>query len=237
MNIIIPMSGLGSRFFNAGYTIPKAFIEIEGKPIIQHVVDRFDPDDNFIFVVNELHCEKFGIHEVLEKIAKNSTVHIVDQSFNLGPVMAVLQILEYINDDEDFIVNYCDFSWRWDYKHFKEFIKKDNPDGCIITYQGFHPHLLGPNYYASTRCEDDTVLEIKEKFSFTDNKMDCPQSSGTYYFKTGEYIKKYIPELKSIDAKEIHSPSNKIYKPMIVDHKFARERALNTYSILRKSNI
>ena len=50
MNIIIPMSGLGSRFFNAGYTIPKAFIEIEGKPIIQHVVDRFDPDDNFIFV-------------------------------------------------------------------------------------------------------------------------------------------------------------------------------------------
>ena len=228
MNIIIPMSGLGSRFFNAGYTIPKAFIEIEGKPIIQHVVDRFDPDDNFIFVVNELHCEKFGIHKVLEKIAKNSTVHIVDQSFNLGPVMAVLQILDYINDDdEDFIVNYCDFSWRWDYKHFKEFIKKDNPDGCIITYQGFHPHLLGPNYYASTRCEDDTVLEIKEKFSFTDNKMDCPQSSGTYYFKTGEYIKKYFNAIYD----DVNTLNGEYYVSLVYNYMIQDNKKIKIYDI------
>ena len=64
-----------------------------------------------------------------------------------------------------------------------------------------------------------------------------PLTQSSKFDPLGEYIKKYIPELKSIDAKEIHSPSNKIYKPMIVDHKFARERALNTYSILRKSNI
>ena len=50
MNIIIPMSGLGTRFMEAGYEKPKFLIEIEEKPIIQHVVDRFDKDDNFIFV-------------------------------------------------------------------------------------------------------------------------------------------------------------------------------------------
>ena len=30
MNVIIPMSGLGSRFMEAGYEKPKFLIEIEG---------------------------------------------------------------------------------------------------------------------------------------------------------------------------------------------------------------
>ena len=37
MNIIIPMSGLGKRFIEAGYKKPKFLMEIEGKPIIQHM--------------------------------------------------------------------------------------------------------------------------------------------------------------------------------------------------------
>lgn len=192
MNIIIPMSGLGTRFMEAGYKKPKFLIEIEGKPIIQHVIDRFDKDDNFIFVINELHVEKHQLDRILKSMAKKCEIHIVDRSYNIGPVMAVLQILDHIDDESDYIVNYCDFSWRWDYKNFKKFILVENPDGCIISYEGFHPHLLGPNYYASTRCEGKKVLEIKEKYSFTENKMNCPQSSGTYYFKKGAYIKKYF---------------------------------------------
>ena len=53
---------------------------------------------------------------------------------------------------------------------------------------------------------------------------------------SGIYIKKYLPELKNLDSREIHSPSKNSYKSMIVDHKFARERALETYSNLRKLN-
>jgi len=49
-------------------------------------------------------------------------------------------------------------------------------------------------------------------------------------------LDKYLPELKNLDSKEIHSPSKSSYKSMIVDHKFARERALNNYSHLRKFN-
>ena len=41
MQIIIPMSGLGERFRRAGYKVPKPLIEIDGKPIIAHVIDMF----------------------------------------------------------------------------------------------------------------------------------------------------------------------------------------------------
>ena len=64
-----------------------------------------------------------------------------------------------------------------------------------------------------------------------------PLTQSSKFDPSGKYIKKYIPELKNLDSKEIHSPPKSSYKSMIVDHKFARERALNTYSLLRLSLI
>ena len=49
MQIVIPMSGFGERFRKAGYSIPKPLIEVEGKPIIAHVIDTFKNENNFIF--------------------------------------------------------------------------------------------------------------------------------------------------------------------------------------------
>ena len=52
MQIIIPMSGFGKRFKTAGYKLPKPLIEVDGKPIIQHVVDMFPGEKNFFFICN-----------------------------------------------------------------------------------------------------------------------------------------------------------------------------------------
>ena len=181
MNIIIPMSGIGKRFLEAGYTDPKPLIPVEGKPIIQHVVERFDTEnDTFIFVCNEPHLRDTPMRSVLERIVKNKTIVAVPQE-KYGPVWATLQASHLIQDDEAYVVNYCDFSWRWDYNDFKKMMLDTRCDGSVISYKGFHPHLLGPNTYASMRATPDhRMIEIREKYSFTPNKMDCYQSSGTY---------------------------------------------------------
>ena len=41
MQIIIPMSGFGERFRAAGYNVPKPLIEVNGKCIIQYIVEMF----------------------------------------------------------------------------------------------------------------------------------------------------------------------------------------------------
>ena len=41
MQLIIPMSGLGKRFVEAGYALPKPMISVDGFPMIKHVVDLF----------------------------------------------------------------------------------------------------------------------------------------------------------------------------------------------------
>jgi len=55
MQIIIPMSGFGERFRRAGYTVPKPLIEIDGKPVIAHVIDMFPGEQDFIFICNQDH--------------------------------------------------------------------------------------------------------------------------------------------------------------------------------------
>lgn len=49
MQIIIPMSGFGERFRRAEYSVPKPLIEIDGKPIVAHVIDIFPGELDFIF--------------------------------------------------------------------------------------------------------------------------------------------------------------------------------------------
>lgn len=43
LNIVLPMAGRGSRFANAGYTLPKPLIPVHGVPMIKVVVDNLTP--------------------------------------------------------------------------------------------------------------------------------------------------------------------------------------------------
>ena len=58
MQIIIPMTGLGSRFINAGYKTIKPLIIVEGKPIIEHVINLYPWEDDFLFIVREEHVDR-----------------------------------------------------------------------------------------------------------------------------------------------------------------------------------
>ena len=195
MQIVVPMSGFGSRFKAAGYQYPKPLIEVDGKPIIEHVVSMFPGEKKFIFICSEEHLKTTPMRSVLERIAPGCQI-VPIKPHKLGPVYAVMCGEDKIADDEPTIVSYCDYYATWDYQAFKRKMLTEKPGGCVPCYRGFHPHLLLPNLYAGVRTGPDGLLaEIKEKFSFTENKMDTWQSSGAYYFGSGAIVKKYFQAL------------------------------------------
>ena len=53
MKVIISMSGMSSRFTNAGYNVPKFMIKVDGKTVIEHIVDLYPIDSDFIFIIND----------------------------------------------------------------------------------------------------------------------------------------------------------------------------------------
>ncbi|HMV44363.1 MAG TPA: NTP transferase domain-containing protein, partial [Leptospiraceae bacterium] len=191
MHIIVPMSGIGKRFLDAGYKDPKPLIQVEGKPIIAHVVAMFPSETKFTFICNEEHFANTSMRSVLLSLVPNANV-ISIPPHKKGPVYAVSLIYSMIDDDEEAIVNYCDFGKDWDYKAFLEDVRSNQADGAISAYRGFHPHMLGTVNYAFMREKDNWMLEIQEKKPFTNDRMSEYASDGTYYFKSGRILKKYF---------------------------------------------
>ena len=198
MKIIIPMSGFGQRFINAGYTLPKPLIEIENKPIIHHVIDLFPGNNDFIFICNKDHLEETNMEQIIKSYCPKGEIVGIG-SHKKGPVYAVSEILNSIDDEEEVIINYCDFTCDWDFVLYLEWINQGNYDGSIPSYKGFHPHSLGTTNYAYIKEKNGILEEIKEKEPYTNNRMMEYASSGTYHFKKGIYVKNYFRNLMKMD--------------------------------------
>lgn len=196
MQIVIPMAGSGQRFRNVGYKEIKPLIQIEGKPMIEHVINLFPDEHDFVFICSKQHLKTTQLQKILRKLKPTATIATIDPH-KLGPVETVLRAKEYIQDNESVIINYCDFSMNWEFEKFKNKVKNEKVDGALVCYTGFHPHLLGDNLYAGVKTDENGVfLETKEKYSYTVNKMDSWHSTGTYYFRTGAIAKMYLEQVK-----------------------------------------
>ena len=185
------MAGSGNRFVQCGYTDPKPLIRVNGKRIIEYILDMFHEDDDIIFICNEEHLKNTNMKEVLKTLRPDSEV-VSMPVHKYGPVYTVQQVYDKIDDDEEVIVSYCDNPYVWDREDFIRHVKENDLDGCVLSHSGFHPHTLNNTKMAFMKTIDGSVAEIKEKECYTDNPMNEHASTGTYYFKKGSYVKKYF---------------------------------------------
>jgi NDP-sugar pyrophosphorylase family protein len=189
MKVVIPMSGIGRRFLEAGYKDPKPLILVDGKPMIHHVIDLFPGETEFYFICNDEHLATTSMRQVLLDKVPNAKIYSVPVTNRQGPVHAVMQIANELDDADEIIVSYCDYGTQWDYKGFLDAMHTKKADGGIPCYTGFHPHMLGTDHYAYCKHTDMVVEQIQEKKPFTENKMSEYASNGTYYFRTGALMK------------------------------------------------
>jgi len=192
------MSGTGQRFLDAGYTDIKPLIKVDGKPIIEHLLNLFPDEEHVVFVCRQEHLEETALCDTLMTLKPKAKIVSVKGS-KLGPVYAVLQAVDVIDDKEPAIVSYCDFFMDWEYGEFKKEVEENKCDAALPTYTGFHPHLLPEkNLYAGIRIDDRGYMtEIQEKHSFTSDKTKSHHSPGVHYFRKGSDIKKFFQ--KQID--------------------------------------
>lgn len=189
MQIIIPMSGFGERFRKAGYSVPKPLIEVDGLPIIGHVVNLFPGETDFTFICNQDHLNNstYRMKEILQEICPSGRVVSVPPH-KLGPIHAVQQVEHLLDRSSPVVVNYCDFTCYWDWDEFKSFVSISKCDGAIPAYKGFHPHSLGQTNYAYIKEVSGWVEDIQEKQPYTNDRMGEFASSGTYYFASAQLM-------------------------------------------------
>ncbi|MBU3578657.1 NTP transferase domain-containing protein [Polynucleobacter sp. 73C-SIWE] len=220
MQIVVPMSGFGERFRKAGYSIPKPLIDVDGKPIVAHVIDMFPGEKDFIFICNQEHLDEpsYEMASILKKYCPTGRI-VGIPSHKLGPIYAVLQAIKEIDLNQPVVVNYCDFTCFWNWDHFKKFVSETACMGAIPAYRGFHPHSLGSTNYAYIQEVNGWVLDIQEKQPYTNDRMNEFASSGTYYFASAKLMKDAFERVVDKDLNvggEFYV--SLAYKPLLENH-------------------
>ena len=102
MKIIIPMSGIGKRFLEADYKMPKPLILVDKKTIIEHICNLFPKEDDYIFVCNKNHLRNTNMKAILKRLKPKSKIISINPH-KFGPVYAATKVFDLINNEEEII--------------------------------------------------------------------------------------------------------------------------------------
>ena len=139
MNIVIPMAGLGTRFSNEGYDMPKPLISVNNKTLIQHSVESLGIYGNLIFITRDF-GEKYNdlLFQHLTKIAPGSIEIKIDKATK-GAAETCLMAKELINNDQELIITNCDQILEWDPANYLKLSRHGRADGSVLLYKSDNP--------------------------------------------------------------------------------------------------
>lgn len=184
LNVLIPMAGAGSRFEQAGYTFPKPLIEVNGKPMIQVVVENLNIEANYIYVVQSKHRSQYNLDTLLNLITPGCKIVEID-GLTEGAACTALLAAQHIDNDNPLFFANSDQFVEWDSNEFMYKMQETNVDGGIVTFKATHPKW-------SFAAVDDKgyVTRVAEK-----NPISDIATVGYYYWKHGSDFVKYARQM------------------------------------------
>ncbi|MFM1840062.1 MAG: hypothetical protein RIR47_111 [Bacteroidota bacterium] len=233
MKILIPMAGEGSRFAKEGYTFPKPLIDVEGKPMIQSVVENLDFNSTYIFLVRKEHLVKYsGLRETLNRITNNNTKIVEVDGLTEGAACTALLAEHLIDNDEELLIANSDQLIEYSAENFKLLKSFTNADGIIFTFNAVHPKWS----FVKTNSRG-IITELQEK-----NPISNIATCGIYWYRKGsefvQYTKQMIEKNIRVNNEFYIAPvyneyvlDNKLLLPFYVDkmHGIGTPEDLNNY--------
>tara|TARA_A100001011_G_scaffold50691_1_gene48659 strand:+ start:9426 stop:10775 length:1350 start_codon:yes stop_codon:yes gene_type:complete len=216
LNILIPMAGAGTRFQKAGYTFPKPLIEIDGKPMIQLVIENLNVEANFIFVVQKEHREKYNLDSLLKIITKNPKIVEVD-GLTEGAACTALLAKDYIDNDKPLFFANSDQYVEWNSNEFFYKMNETPRDGSIVTFKATHP-----KWSFAKIDKNNLVTEVAEKNPISDNA-----TVGFYYWNKGSDFVKYAEEM----IRKNDRVNNEFYVCPVFNHAISDNKKIMAYEI------
>ena len=186
MKILIPMAGEGSRFAKEGYQFPKPLIDVNGKPMIQRVVENLDFDAEYIFLVRKSHVDKYdGLLDTLSRITNDKSEVVIVDSLTEGAACTALLAQDYINTEEDLLIANSDQIIEYERENFVYLKNLSNVDGIVYTFNAVHPKWS----FVKTNSRG-IIKEVAEKKPIS-NIATC----GIYWYRHGSDFVRYAHQM------------------------------------------
>lgn len=224
MNIVIPMVGLGKRFSDAGYSLPKPLIMVNNKPIIQRALDSFNVKANFIFIVRKTeHSEKLS--SILNSLKPGCRIIEIDYLTH-GSVNSILLSKDLIDNDDELITTNCDQEIFWDINKFLKFCRESVCDGVVVTYPYDNIVVGEKSPYSFIQLNNNgDAIRLEEKFAISDRAL-C----GVHYWKRGrDFVSSARTLIESNDKVNNEFYVSKTYNYLIRDGKLIKTYGLDKH--------
>ena len=182
INIVIPMAGASSRFQLAGYDLPKPFIDVKGKMMIEHVLEGIQiPDAKYTLIIQQAFQNKY--RKKLDFLVKNYKVQfVVVEKLTQGASCTALAAHEIINNDD--MVVFVDSDNFFDNTVFRAFIqdaKVRHLDGSLLTFN------TNNTCFSFVEIDDNgDAIRTQEKEAISNHAI-----TGAYLFSHGRDFVKY----------------------------------------------
>ena len=150
MDIAILIGGEGSRIKKISKTVPKPFLKIGNKSIIDHQLKFLSKIKKKIFLLSNRKYSRF--HHQLKQKYKNIKFEIFEETMPLGTGGCLKSLSKYKNND--YLIVYGDLIFNINFKKFYNFHKKNKSDLTFLVHPNDHPF-------------DSDLLEINKKNQLT----------------------------------------------------------------------
>ena len=175
VNILLPIAGNGSRFFEVGYKQPKPLIKIpyENKTILQKSLESIKSDNaTLIFIVRQDHVDIFNIDEYLIQNFGKRTKIIISPDRTDGAVCSCLLAEEYINNENPLIIFTPDCYFEPCFNYLEVDDKYDGAVGVFYSDSEAHSYV--------TTTNNGILKQAAEKQVISHHAV-----GGLYYYKKG----------------------------------------------------
>mgnify|MGYP003111456730 FL=1 len=174
-NLLIPMAGMGQRFLDAGYNVPKQFIYCKEKQLLDISLECVDKSDcKLIFIVRDDQISNYGVDKLLrEKYSDHDIEIVATDGLTKGSVCSCLLAQEHIDNDIPLFIHTLDIQFK-PHIHPSQVVDGDY-DGLIFTFKS-----NCDNYSYALSDENGLVKKTAEKKVISDEAC-----VGIYYFKAG----------------------------------------------------
>ena len=185
MNIVIPMAGAGSRFAAAGYSQPKPFIPLDGKAMIEHVIDNVGfPGAKFYLLCRLEHLSYLRETSLLER---TDVAFIPIEKMTEGAACTVLKAEMFIDSEEPLVIANSDQFVIYDRRSWQALLQ--SVDAAIMTFPASEPK------WSYSLEEGGRVIRVAEKQVISEKA-----TVGLYYFAKGHY---FVTGAKRMIAKNV----------------------------------
>lgn len=194
-NIIIPLGGLGNRFQEAFYNLPKPLVKVYGKSIIEWVIDSIDTENiNHIIIPYHKKLLNYNFESYLKKTypAHNFFFYCICQNTKGAAETIYHVLLEYQKHHKQFL-KYPIISLDGDNFYTCDIINIWSGQNSVFTFKDYQENpiysyvkLMDNSRMDNDGISNNNLIDIQEKVKISN--FAC---TGAYAFNSGKLLLEY----------------------------------------------